>query len=411
MNNEIILGNMNGEKNTALNFTREEAGPALKTPRHRNLFLLVVIIMLFASTFVYWSIQRDSGGELFISNVPYRGLYTYPATYERSAEAATAMLLVYYAGGSTDFETGKPLEALGDTRLYFKIKKRNYTLHDIRDFFTVRDFETSIVGYTKPNDVRALLNKGVPVVIRLKLIPEEDPSPSAFFVVIGDVPERKAFIAHEFTYGSNFELSYRDVEAWWQSPYQKQFLVVQPSHKKTSFSKNVQHLETLLSERIALMDSLGIRDYFKNSELIYFKEGRHRDFDSRSLLEELVTTDSFQEELVPRERLLSYMRLAGEYLVYGEPEKALELLEKEALPLNQNLNESFVGGWPRAEGVPSQNSRLWRLLGDVYVALGQYENAKAAFSSKAEIDSKTNESSLFGSQETLRIRRLEELSR
>ncbi|MBI2108961.1 MAG: tetratricopeptide repeat protein [Parcubacteria group bacterium] len=281
--------------------------------------------------------------------------------------------------GSFDFSTDGVEKYVQETG-YYVVKKERLTLNEVKKYIN--------------EEVRT------PLFLLLPLT-ESQPFNSTFHyypatVLIGiDEPNGK-LIFQSYWLGNNYELSFKDFQRLQNimSPSgQNQYLIIQPKNLAMALNKIKNLEETPYPPRGIVMKeteemfknyTIGMRALSKNN---YIEEERH--------LERVVNDEKFLEFMPPYFKVFALHVLAEAKLALGKMEEA-EKYALSAVEFNHDLDKpfkDFPGYEVRGYNTPERLDKIsapYRVLGDIYMRLGEFELAQPAYKNALEINSANN---------------------
>lgn len=344
--------------------------------------VLITVGLLLVLGIVGYYFFGNSTKEYTIPGVPYWGTYT-GTRLNTSAAFATYTLLQYW--GDKRFT---PDDIAEEFPPIFTGIQNPQTYPRIDEFFVKNEYEVEDVPAEKLKEIKGLINKGVPVILKQKITPETpfNEKVEVLRVFIGYSDKRKVLIAHDNNFGNNYEITYSDFNEL--NDGISYGLIVRPN---TGLEVSGPNTSVAYPPRKPTMDSESmkrIQIYWATIDQITFKNEKKPYPEAfpqiRELWEKIFAEEDFNK-LHPAGRVLASYTLAIIYTRESkEHQKAINILNQITIPLlSQKFSEPF-GDWERTISQEVYESRWWYispkfLLATAYFRAGNETEARKIY--------------------------------
>lgn len=332
----------------------------------KQYFYLFLLGLLALGILVYWFYLPEK--DILIYGVPYIGNFSGTAV-SNAPQSITAMITRYWG------DERIPLPDIVYKEFPLRTAKGSLTLSAYVLFFEKHGYDVKIEKFNKIVDFVPYLKQNIPLVLPLKL-PSDKYALVDHSVLIGILPGKNVLVFHSNLLGNNYEMPFSDFEKSWKNrEADRVFLVIRPSPAILTLIKGQNHNQQY-PKRLKIMDDPAMRDLgFK----IKWTIEQSYDRNAAELWEEIINDPAFKD-MRPDGKIMMYVRLAREKAKSGEIDKAIEIVEKYALPLNHDLERPY-GEWPAFEFLPpgAQWGLPWEELGDFYLMKNDFKKAEEAF--------------------------------
>ena len=225
----------------------------------------------------------------------------------------------------------------------------------------------------------------------------------AVLIGVDDVARTLTF--HSYWFGPTYELTqsefatrHRDQAISAEDGVRYEFVVIQPSNLVSAKATIAARAVSNYPERPVYMDLIEplVREYINGFYQFHMAAWAERKDEAelnraraRLHLEALITMDGFALSFPRFFKVMTWATLAEIYLTEGQLDTALSAIER-AVELNHDLDQT-EGHWPGVElptNAPEHQdaiSKVERIAGDVYRALGHTDEARRAYSRALEI--------------------------
>lgn len=372
---------------------------AESTPSEKNRFIKPIVGFLLAMVFfigivLFW-INRERKISYTIPGVPYYNVWNHrgeAAYFSGETAAAIFSVLDYWSPGIT-----KPAE----TDKFFKIERKaggSVDIEDIKRYVDSIAKDQYIVQpvVLKQNEIKQYVNSEIktPLLVYLP-ISEEQPADLAYYpvgVVIGVNEIEGKITVHDFWLGNNREISFDELGNFWErkQPNQRNmYFVIQPKNLKEALEKIKKKEIRPYPIRTTLM--VGNEVMIKNYVLgIGAQTALNYDLAS-SFFSKIESDPAFQSNFIPVLKVQVLSRLSAIKLQNKDLAGALSYAEK-AVELDHDIDKPLDNGWLGYEYVRVDKANQgkspdpYRVLGNVYKAMGENEKAIDAYKKVLEID-------------------------
>lgn len=338
---------------------------------------VIVVVLGLLFYWYYWRVPN-----YVIPDVPYFGIYI-GNILANDSETSVGMLLRYWGDERTDLNDiiseFPSVDTLENERSAF------VTFERLKTFFDKQGYQTEIRKFNNIRDFAEFINPRVktPLIILRHLSDRSDLPPLPVFSVLVGI-EGRELIIHDNIYGNNYRLGFDDFNKL-TSGLQHRFLVVQPSPAIAGELKPKRTGQSYPA-RLGIMDSkdnidLNLRWAAMSISAI---QGGNNPSASRDRWRAIVEHSAF-EGLHPAGRITAYVYLAKFERELGNYNRAIEIIEKFAIPLNHDLNKPYQE-WGRDPAFPSQFTSPWLSLARTYIATNQLEKAGMMIAKAVQIN-------------------------
>lgn len=382
----------------------KKSSGGLATPVIVGMLALIALLLLLIY-YVFMSLMPPATTSLtvmapesfdgyVIPGVPYEGIYTYQGNASVLSPALAPLASVFqYWGGTGGFE-----------RLGSDMRLVTYPLYeDLREMQTiVNEFNTisATLAQLSLDELGQYLNadERTPLIISLRVndVPIFiDPGPVAYpTVLIGINNDAKELTFHSYWYGPNYTMSFADFLTRQNITADEKFevLVVEPAYKQQFLAEGVGLTEEVYPPRTPLMDRLiPMLTMYINGYTFYYttEEGTANVAAAIPYLLNVITDEDY-EEFMPRFFKVSILTLLAQaHLDLDELDQAMSYID-QAESFNVDI-EVPVGDWPgvymtqNSPEYPGTLSKVARTRGDIMLAKGDREGAKAQYEQALKI--------------------------
>jgi len=327
------------------------------------IFIVFLILAGFGWYFFYYQSKAPATNYL-IPGVPYYGFYNHFFDSGNSTLVTSiADILGYW--GDTRF-------SISDLLNKFPPSEGPHTTSQIQKFFENNSYESyrwSSDGSEEQmiNRIKEFVNpeKKIPVMVVQKRSSDPARVSVGLRVAIGIFDKEEKIIFHDYDFGNNYEISYKDFEGRFR-PTAQAILAVWPSDdlkaKLAGPNYNSQY-----PQRLEAMDNLGELLIKRSDAAVFGQEGKYEQ--ALQLYEEFLN-DSKISYLPIAHQVEFYSRLANLFLLLNKPDEAIRVITEQALPLNNNLNQT-VDGWTEQVELFKGNNHTENKFARPYYVLGQ----------------------------------------
>ncbi len=347
--------------------------------------ILILVLGLFG--IFGWQFYIKQQVNYLIPGVPYYGFYNRYFEANNNVVTTSASVLEYW--GDNRF-------SLADlTKRFFTGSKTDYLFSDIRNFFEENGYKTYyrvLSGAENQEETITQLKefvnpeKKIPVIVlQQKFL---DPSAiNGYRLVIGVFDKDKKIITHDYNFGNNYEISYENFDKMF-NPHGRAILAVWPSENLLPKLKGPDYTKPY-PKRLSVMDSVG-EMLAKVSTAVFFYNGKNYE-KALPIYQEFVNDPKFND-FPPAHRVSFYTSLANIYRSLNNPDKAIEIINSQVLPLNNNLNQPYNGLTEQVEFFKANNYTESKLetpyysLGMAYLLKGNKELARKNFEEALKIN-------------------------
>jgi len=353
-------------------------------------FITAFFIIAFA---YYWFWQTPKQPEQvvpevnhLIAGVPYYGIYNhFFGTFSKPRPilaASVASILGYW--GDNRF-------SLKDLTEQFPPDKF-FNSEEIYKFFEDNGYERGKTGGVGAKEglaisrIKMFVNpqRNIPIIVYQALPSFPDLPFGSHRVVIGLFDKNEKVVVHDFNFGNNYEISYADFEKLFQ-PNKGAIMAVWPSADLTSSLKR-ELSPPPYPKRIEAMDKLGPLLIKRNEVLSLVRDGQ---YDRAIEIQREIVNDPAFSYFHPAYKVFFLSMLAKYFLLAGQPDETINLINSKILALNNNLTEPYAD-WPdQIEGLTAFEDKMalpFRLLGQAYLEKGNKELARKNFEQALKID-------------------------
>lgn len=356
--------------------------------------VVIVVILgisgmfIISGTSIFSQLKRQFSGPInyTIPGVPYIGAYNKKSPYDSlgmDANSAEASILEYWNPGKNNFaDIGQSLEGTRDANS----EKTFSSLDNYKKAFESYGYSVKTVNL-QINELKKYINPETRTPL-LFFMPLEENQPQEIIyqpttILIGINESEKKLILHSFWFGNNYEISFDEFNSLWNAarPDQRNsYLVIQPNNYNEIISNVRNRKNDPYPARTSIMNNAQIM--FKNYAL---SEGAiwslHNDL-AKGYQEKVKNDPNFQEYFPPFYKVRLYAEEATENLIDDKDYDAALKNINQAIALDYDLNKPFKD-WPgvdfvgyNSEGV---GSAVYRVLGDIYYTMGDFEKAKESY--------------------------------
>lgn len=314
------------------------------------------------------------GINYLIPGVPYNGFYNLYFQRADTAVISSVMDILGYWGDKR-FD-------LSDIKEKFPIRE-NFSTLDIKSFFEENGYQTERWASQLPGGeiekIKEFVNseQKIPVIFFQKVSPNPENTILRFRVVIGVFDEDQKVIVHDHYFGNNYEISYQDFEAMFQSDA-RATLAVWPSDDLAGVIEGADN-EASYPFRLEEMDKIG--DLLVNEALEAAHYNRIKDFEKTlPFYAAFVNGPDFQY-FPPAFRVSILSFWASWHLdELNQPDEAIKIINERVSPLNHDLDKP-IEGWftPPQDKLASPYyvlARAYLQKGERELAIQNYEEMK-----------------------------------
>lgn len=346
-----------------------------------SLIILAVFIVGAGLFFYFYSPEVN----YLIPGVPYYGFYNHYFDTSSSVATIPASILDYW--GDARF-------SLADLKKNLTTDKySDYKFSNIRKFFEDNGYATSYWTSTSTKDViprlKGFINpeKKIPVIVLQKKYLDPG-SLNGYRLVIGISDKDKKVIVHDYDFGNNYEISYDNFEAMFNSNG-RAFLAAWPSEDLMSKLKRPDYVKPY-PERLPIMDSNG--KMLAEVSTAVFDYNFTQNFEEALRIYQKFVNDPNFNNFPPAHRVSFYSSLAAIYIALNNLDKAIEIITSQAMPLNNNLNQPYNGLTEQVDFFKANNyteNKLetpFYMLGRAYLLKGDKKSAQKNFEEALKIN-------------------------
>jgi len=346
--------------------------------------LIILISALVLTSFVtgsligwfYFYFKEGAEAEKvnLIPGVPYNGFYNLYFQQADSTVISSIMDILGYWGDKR-FD-------LADIREKFPPKESFSTL-DMKSFFEENGYQTERWTSQLPGGeierIKRFINpeQKIPVIVFQKCSSSQENPASGFRLIIGIFDQDQKVIVHDHYFGNNYEISFQDFEAMFQSNA-RAILSVWPSDDLAGIIEGPDN-EASYPSRLEEMDKIGNLLVTKGATAVrYFQTDNTEE--ALPLSEEFINDSDFRY-FPPAFQVLILSFLANWHLDFEEqPDEAIKIITERVLPLNHDLDKTPEGWF-----VPLQDrlatpyfvlARAYLRKGERDLAIQNYEEMK-----------------------------------
>ncbi len=323
--------------------------------------LFIVAGLLIFGFFYYPQIKKIN---YLISGVPYYGFYNHFFDSGNST-VVTSMADILGYWGDTRF-------SISDLLNKFPPSEGPHTTSQIQKFFEDNGYGSyrwSLGGSEERmiNRIKEFVNpeKKIPVMVIQKRSSDPAKVSVGLRVAIGIFDNEEKIIFHDYDFGNNYGISYKDFESRFR-PTAQAILAVWPSDdlkaKLTGPNYNSQY-----PQRLEAMDNLGELLIKRSDAAVFGQEGKYEQ--ALQLYKEFLN-DPKISYLPAAHQVEFYSRLANLFLLLDKPDEAIGVITEQALLLNNNLNLA-VNGWTEQVELFKGNNHTENKFAHPYYILGR----------------------------------------
>ncbi len=366
----------------------------------KYLIPVVLATVIFIVVFVYyWFWQTPEPAEQvvqevnhLIAGVPYYGIYNHffdtPFGVRLELTAAVASILGYW--GDNRFSLEDLVERFPPDKFF--------NSEEIYKFFEDNGYERGKVGWVGTKEGLAIsrikryvnLQQNIPIIVYQVQPGTPERYPGIYRVVIGLFDKNEKVVVHDYNFGNNYEIPYADFEKMFQSN-RGAIMAVWPSADLAPSLKRELPAPSY-PKRIEAMDKLGPLLTKRNKVVLLARDGQYGG--AIEVQREIVNDPAFSY-FHPAYKVFFLSMLAKYFLLAGQPDETINLINSKILPLNNNLTEPYAD-WPdQSDGLTAFGDKMafpFRLLGQAYLEKGNEESARKNFEQALKIDPNDKES-------------------
>lgn len=385
-----------------MDFSNPNSSPNSKNKKPLALGIIVAVLLLFA-VFLLFSFKKNYMGQNFqkmgnsdnsyvIPGVPYYGVYNYKG-YSNDTASSAASILEYWNPGKADAsEINKNISKVNGMR-------------NIATFFSSKDFSAQIIKLSLTDFAKYINSQTrTPLLLSLPISPNQSDMEKYYpiVVLIGVDGKNQKLTFHNYWLGNNYEMSFAEfnkLEDKLPSYKRNIYLVVQPKNLSDKVKEIKQRKIQGYPTRTTIMQNgKGMFNNYSMGYDSYIMKMYDTSLDYFSRVEK---SSNFNDYFPPYFKTLTYYRMGQIYYNKGDMNNALTYAQK-AEQADQNLDQPFKD-WPGIKidwygnGIQSQLSSPYRLLGDIYRQKNNSLNALDNYTKALKINP-NNQGSLDGIQ-------------
>ena len=345
---------------------------------HKSLFFIIsgfalAIAIVVGGFYLIYGIPDflKKKNDILVFGVPYHGVFggTMVAT---TPQGVVAMILGYWGDERTTLvdiiKKFPPRRSSAEQKNFYA---------ELVSFFEENDYIVNVVELNEISDFERYLKKDIPVILTLK-IDADEPSVLESHILIGIRWNTSTLVFHTPMRGNNYEISFSEFEKLLpDSQTPRLFLVIKPSLTIASLIAGPSKIKKPYPSRLGIMDSQNIRDF----QILVGKAAEIEDHqESVALYKDIFQHPGFYE-IRPDGRMAVYLELAKRYIQMKEMDKAISIIEKEVVPLNNSFAQKY-NEWPAIAGWPKTYTEWFIphiVLGAAYFEKEDFVQAKKAF--------------------------------
>ena len=341
----------------------------------KNSLILVLLIILFVFyNFIYLKSYLIPGvpDYTFFSVGFNRGRWSefYKERFKISPYFAVLDMIFDYWTGQSNY-----LRSKGAYPPYKEIVH----LSDLANFARSQGFEAQVLTAKNIKDLHKFINskERTPIVVQQKPDLNYSGKLRPMRLVIGLNDRKRKVIVHDFIFGNNYEISYKDFAELWKET-NNAYAVVRPKNYKEILKKMTK--KSKYQPRIPAMEQKNLLLNVVYAEELVSSTSSKEIFSSKELekaIREIEKEETAFQYFPPFWRVLEYGSLLYYYVNKGDLTKALSYAEKIE-EFNKDLDKKFDGWrylWPYGKEFPE----AWVWLGHLYLRVGNKEKAKDMF--------------------------------
>ncbi len=366
--------------------------------KNKLVYLIGVIILILGTSMLSWhllaqpAIQKPM--DFVILGVPYIGVHNHTGRLSHirgGTASAVASILEYWSPRGNDMRRIQER-----FRLEFRFDNL-ITKKEIEDIIRGhRGGYTSKIVQLEINELKKYINPELktPLFLFLPLYKNQPLEVNYFsaMVLIGIKESEEKLIFHNTWLGNNYEITFEEfnkLQKRLKPEMRNSYLVIQPKNLKEKLE------EISLRELIPYPDRtqvmLEAEDMIKNF-VIGDTARRFGAYDiALNYFLKVVNNPKFDSWLPPYFKVMTLTRMAENYLSLMETENALYYVNK-AISLNYDLHKPFKDwpgfevrtNWPNIH-IIDRISGPYRVLGDIYKELKEFEKAEKAYQNALNI--------------------------
>ena len=368
----------------------------------------LVLIILAETAFIIRDYKQDvrlgsvaksdkdqSNVKYTIPNVPYVGIYNHvgrlsyaTSTQNNDATGGVTTILEYWYPNETNFSEIRHTLSATSTGMLI-------TMKNVKDaFYSTGKFKVEEVRL-KTSELGKYVNEDIKTPLLFHASVDKDqPSDLPYHpmkVIIGvDNPGKKITI-HDYWLGSNYEMSFDDLDRMWANMRPDQsnlYIVAQPIDFEEKIKEVNSRVAAVYPDRTEAMraNEAAFKNYAKGHGAFAVRE-----MDRALEYFQSVEQDAAFGEYFPNIfKVLLYQRLMGIYMEKKDFDKAIAYGDK-SISLNHDLDRPFRDwpGYELREVRPDISDKLaspFRVIGQVYMETKDYARAKESFEKALEIN-------------------------
>jgi tetratricopeptide (TPR) repeat protein len=245
------------------------------------------------------------------------------------------------------------------------------SLYDLANFARSQGFEAEILTAKSIKDLHKFINpkEKTPVIVQQKPDINYPGKLRLMRVIIGLDDRRKVAILHDYAFGNNYEINYKDFDELWKET-NRAYLVIRPKNYKEIIRRLPP--KSNYPPRIPAMEQKKLLLIVTYTGELFFRDVPFQQW--KSTLEELMKEEYAFQYFPPFWRVLNYGDILYYYIrILPNKEKALEYAKKIE-GLNHNLTQPF-DGWRYRWPYYDELGEAWIWVGNAYFEFGEREEA------------------------------------